>query len=38
MSKEAFDALPQTMSVREVSLRLTRKGWRDQCIIVVLSG
>lgn len=35
MSKEAFDALPQTMSVREVSLRLTRKGWRDQCIIVV---
>ena len=35
MSKEAFDALPQTMSVREVSLRLTRKGWRDQCMIVV---
>ena len=23
------------MMVREVSLRLTRKGWRDQCIIVV---
>lgn len=35
MSKEAFDALPQTMMVREVSLRLTRNGWRDQCIIVV---
>lgn len=35
MSKEAFDALPKTMMVREVSLRLTRKGWRDQCIIVV---
>ncbi|MGB5634285.1 MAG: hypothetical protein WBM86_16105, partial [Waterburya sp.] len=36
MSKEEFDALPKTMMVREVSLRLTRKGWRDQCIIVVL--
>ena len=35
MSPEAFDALPQTMRVREVSLRLTRQGWRDQCIIVV---
>jgi hypothetical protein len=23
------------MMVREVSLRLTRQGWRDQCIIVV---
>ncbi|NEO34521.1 MAG: IS4 family transposase [Symploca sp. SIO3C6] len=35
MSKEAFDALPDTLTVREVSLRLTRKGWREQCIIVV---
>lgn len=35
MSKEEFDALPDTMMVREVSLRLTRKGWRDQYIIVV---
>ncbi len=35
MSKEEFDALPKTMMVREVSLRLTRKGWRNQCIIVV---
>lgn len=35
MSKDAFDALPQTMRVREVSLRLTRQGWREQAIIVV---
>lgn len=35
MSLEAFDALPPTMMVREVSLRLTRPGWRDQGIIVV---
>ena len=35
MSQQEFDALPKTMMVREVSLRLTRKGWRDQCIIVV---
>ena len=35
MSKEEFDALPDRMMVREVSLRLTRKGWRDQYIIVV---
>lgn len=35
MSKQDFDALPKTMSVREVSLRLTRQGWRDQYIIVV---
>jgi len=35
MSIEEFDALPKTMMVREVSLRLTRKGWRGQCIIVV---
>ena len=34
MSPEAFDALPPTMIVREVSLRLTRQGWRDQYIIV----
>lgn len=35
MSQAEFDALPATLQVREVSLRLTRKGWRDQCIIVV---
>jgi hypothetical protein len=35
MSQEEFNALPETMIVREVSLRLTRKGWRDQFIIVV---
>ena len=35
MSQETFDALPETLMVREVSLRLTRKGWRDQFIIVV---
>lgn len=35
MSKAEFDALPATLLVREVSLRLTRKGWREQCIIVV---
>ncbi|NJL55106.1 IS4 family transposase [bacterium] len=35
MSQAEFDALPATLPVREVSLRLTRKGWRDQCIIVV---
>ena len=35
MNPEAFEALPQTMMVREVSLRLSRPGWRDQCMIVV---
>ena len=35
MNQRDFDALPQTMQVREVSLRLSRKGWRDRCIIVV---
>lgn len=35
MSQAEFDALPATLQVREVSLRLIRKGWRDQCIIVV---
>ena len=35
LSQADFDALPETMTVREVSLRLTRKGWRDQSIIVV---
>ena len=35
MTQEEFDALPQTLQVREVSLRLTRKGWRDKYIIVV---
>ena len=35
MSQEAFEALPPTMMVREVSLRLTCQGWRDQCLIVM---
>lgn len=35
LSQAAFDALPKTMQVREVYLRLKRKGWRDQGIIVV---
>lgn len=35
MSQETFDLLPKTLMVREVCLRLTRKGWRDQCMIVV---
>ena len=35
LSQTDFDRLPETMIVREVSLRLTRKGWRDQFIIVV---
>jgi hypothetical protein len=35
MSQAVFEALPATLQVREVSLRLTRQGWRDQGIIVV---
>jgi len=35
MSASEFAALPTTLSVREVCLRLTRRGFRDQTIIVV---
>ena len=35
MSESEFAALPSTLMVREVCLRLTRRGFRDQNIIVV---
>lgn len=35
LSPDVFAALPKTMLVREVYLRIKRKGWRDQGIIVV---
>lgn len=35
MSIEEFDLLPDTLEVREVCLRLCRKGFRDQRIIIV---
>ena len=35
MSESEFAALPSTLLVREVRLRLTRRGFRDQNIIVV---
>ena len=35
MTHEDFEAIPETLMVREVCLRLTRKGFRDQRIIVV---
>ena len=35
MSESEFAALPSTLMVREVCLRLTRRGFRDQTIIVV---
>jgi len=35
MSEAEFAALPATLNVREVCLRLTRRGFRDQKIIVV---
>lgn len=35
MSESEFAALPSTLIVREVCLRLTRRGFRDQSIIVV---
>lgn len=35
MSESEFVALPSTLMVREVCLRLTRRGFRDQTIIVV---
>jgi hypothetical protein len=35
MNEAEFAALPATLMVREVCLRLTRRGFRDQTIIVV---
>ncbi len=35
MSESEFAALPKTLEVREVCLRLSRRGFRDQPIIVV---
>lgn len=35
MTEEEFEAIPETLMVREVCLRLSRKGYRDQFIIVV---
>ncbi|MBT9317994.1 IS4 family transposase [Leptothoe spongobia] len=35
MSADEFAAIPQTLMVREVRLKLSRKGFRDQFIIVV---
>jgi hypothetical protein len=35
MSEAEFAALPVTLIVREVCLRLTRRGFRDQTVIVV---
>ncbi len=35
MTAEAFATLPERMRVREVRLKLSRPGWRDQCVIVV---
>ncbi|NJN00058.1 MAG: IS4 family transposase [Phormidesmis sp. RL_2_1] len=35
MSADEFEAIPQTLQVREVRLKLSRKGFRDQFIVVV---
>ena len=35
MSEEEFAAIPDTLMVREVCLRRSRQGFRDQSIIVV---
>ena len=35
MSEQEFAAIPDTLMVREVCLRLSRKGFRDEFIIVV---
>ena len=35
MSEQEFSAIPDTLMVREVCLRLSRKGFRDEFIIVV---
>ncbi|NJM57802.1 MAG: IS4 family transposase [Synechococcales cyanobacterium RU_4_20] len=35
MTEAEFKAVPETLLVREVCLRLSRRGWRDEPIIVV---
>jgi Transposase DDE domain len=35
MTEADFEAVPATLVVREVCLRLSRRGWRDEPIIVV---
>jgi hypothetical protein len=35
MTQAEFEAVPETLLVREVCLRLARRGWRDERIIVV---
>ena len=35
MSVEAFAALPETLQVREVRIKLSRKGFRDRFIVIV---
>lgn len=35
MSAEAFAALPETLQVREVRIKLSRKGFRDRFIVIV---
>jgi hypothetical protein len=35
MSETEFAAIPQTLTVREVCLRICRQGFRDECVIVV---
>lgn len=35
MSADEFKAIPQTLQVREVRLKLSRKGFRDQFIVLV---
>jgi hypothetical protein len=35
MTETEFEAVPDTLLVREVGLRLARRGWRDERIIVV---
>lgn len=38
MSEEEFAAIPDTLMVREVCLRRSRQGFRDQSIIVVTTN
>ena len=35
MSADEFEAIPQTLPVREVRLKLSKKGFRDQFIVIV---
>jgi hypothetical protein len=35
LTQTEFEAVPETLLVREVCLRLARRGWRDEPIIVV---